>query len=368
MESKDLLVDFYKERYEEYLEDIELANRALSDSMLNIPDEDLICDIYAIPSHNHQTFYVKIFRAEAGYKILFAKSILNNPVYTEEIYMYPFVVAAQAGERRGKIVCGIKTLEEHFVDNLIDKLETLPDKYLFKMDEFVLDGVSHIIRVYEGGRIQKEVAYGQAESIPYKADDIVELQWFFSSLYLKIEQIIGCGTNGESIGCDCGKYAPGDEIDKMIDYFTFYETVPMGRRYRCVYCNVFWTRYRPGFGWRSYFRDVDDESEVATLSDAEKIDTDVTKLQLLRDAVVKMLQRVPDYSSDDLLLVEQYFAEKNGKDCVNSVDIQEDGKYTLFLAMEGKIRAKVCDRSLDDATTSIGNTILDMKRLQSNNM
>ncbi len=359
---EDIIKGLNNRCYMEYLHDIDLANNAMSECMLSVPEKGLICDIYAIPSHNYQTYYAKIYRDDAGYKILYAKPIIHDCVYGKDIFMYPFRDSVQAKNGEGKIVCGIKTLDADFVNSLITKFECLPDKYICGSDQIVLDGVFQAIRVYENDKLIKEVVYRNPEHIPFGGCvDLMELKWFYSALHFMIEQQIGRGASGDASACDCAQYTVGSELKEMRMYLTHYREVPLGSVYKCPYCKALWSKYRPGGGWWSYFRETEDEKfeEEAALN-ACRIDVDAAKLQPLKESIVKMLQHIPNYSTGDLVLVDQYFAEVNGKDCVNSVYVEEDGTYTLFLAVNGKIRAKMCGKSLDEATMSIGNTIIDM--------
>ncbi len=59
---------------------------------------------------------------------MYAKPILSAEGNDEEIYMYPFRDSVDAGELNGKIVCGIQLLDNRLADNLIAKLEYLPEK------------------------------------------------------------------------------------------------------------------------------------------------------------------------------------------------------------------------------------------------
>ena len=81
-----------------------------------------------------------------------------------------------------------------FVDDLLAKLECLPDKSILDSDMFALDGVFHAIRVFESGMLKKEVVYDDAEEIAFnEKSNSAGLKSFYSELYLKIEKIIGCG-------------------------------------------------------------------------------------------------------------------------------------------------------------------------------
>lgn len=245
MDTNTALANFNRERYEEYLQDIELANKALSEAVLNVADEDLICDIYAMPSGNHQTYYGKIYCLGERYSLVYAKPILNHPVYyPEEVYMYLFkdaiAVNKKDGRQMGEIVCGITYLEEGFVRNLYSKLKALPDKFVLEEDALVLDGVMHGIRVYENGHINKEVVYKDSRYIPYKGGNTAELQWYYSAFYLMIEQIIGQGAKGKRMECNCSQYESGEYLREYADYLNFYEENSDGTRYKCAYCNSFW--------------------------------------------------------------------------------------------------------------------------------
>ena len=197
MDKKDALRMYQEEQYANYLNDIELANEALSEVLLNVSEKEIICDIYALPSHNHQTFYAKLYKTDKGYVILYAKPILHSVLDEEDIFMYRFRNSVEAGEAnilRGRIVCGIKYLDKAFVEDLLAKLECLPEKHILDSGMFILDGVFQAIRVFEDGITKKEVVYEDAEDIPFEEKaNLTELISFYSELYLRIEQIIGCG-------------------------------------------------------------------------------------------------------------------------------------------------------------------------------
>ena len=49
-----------KERYEEYIEDVKIACSEMKSRKL-YPSETVLCDLYALPSHNFQTYYAIIY-------------------------------------------------------------------------------------------------------------------------------------------------------------------------------------------------------------------------------------------------------------------------------------------------------------------
>lgn len=48
----------------EYFEEIEIAEQKLQKQMLNniVRDAKLVCDVYCIPSHNHQAFFANYLK------------------------------------------------------------------------------------------------------------------------------------------------------------------------------------------------------------------------------------------------------------------------------------------------------------------
>lgn len=53
----DMLKESQGNKYVDYLYDIKWADETLSELLINVSEKEMICDIYALPSHNHQTFY-----------------------------------------------------------------------------------------------------------------------------------------------------------------------------------------------------------------------------------------------------------------------------------------------------------------------
>lgn len=174
------------EQYSNYLEDVRLAKEALAELKLEVSMDSLVCDLYAVPSHNHQAYYAKVFVYKGRYHILYARSVID--VLTGgSIFMYPFRSVKKAGDPRGRIVCGLKVLDDTFAKRLWEGLQQLPNKHILDEDMVVIcDGVFQVVRVFEGDRMVKEVVYQLAQCLA------VEDEWkaFFEDLYLDIEKII----------------------------------------------------------------------------------------------------------------------------------------------------------------------------------
>ena len=78
-----------EERYIEYLEDVEIARCAITDALL-FPSERIFCDLYSIPSHNHQAYYAVIYNANGKYEMTYARTEIYTRHFYEPIKIYPF--------------------------------------------------------------------------------------------------------------------------------------------------------------------------------------------------------------------------------------------------------------------------------------
>ena len=116
-----------------YVKDRALAEAALSAlSALKMDDlfprEGLLCDLYCIPSHNHQAFYTRIYGCGGVNPAVYAKSVMRDR--NGCIYMYPFSDAQKAGEHIppfGKIVCGCEELSKSYMEMLDRIIKRLPE-------------------------------------------------------------------------------------------------------------------------------------------------------------------------------------------------------------------------------------------------
>lgn len=179
--------------YDRYLSDIDYALIALEESLLlkAIKETDLICDVYAIPSHNHQAFYLQVYDVGEFFTLIFAKTYIIDR-WGLDCVMYRFVDAVEANKHpgfQGHVYCGIKHLPKTN-DTIKQLIECLPQRNEFA-DESALhiDGVATIIRNY-CSRSPINLAYYNSNDI--KINNIThEQRLFLDDLYLHIERIIG---------------------------------------------------------------------------------------------------------------------------------------------------------------------------------
>ena len=186
-----------KERYAEYLEDIEIARKEMEKVKL-YPAEEIVCDLYAIPSHNKQAFYAVVYPDNMGCKMVYAKTQIYTPQNPSElgepIRMYDFRTCRKAMEEslhnskwQGHVVIGLKQLSDDFVKQIDNLCKNLPEKYILEDDGIMIDGVFQAIRFWEQGQVVKEVVYEMAVQIPVESKELVnELE----NMYLTVGEII----------------------------------------------------------------------------------------------------------------------------------------------------------------------------------
>ena len=185
------LKQFHEEDYKEYLEDIDIAISAMKESLL-YPAEDILFDLYAIPSHNHQAYYAVVVEKDGTYEMVYAKTEISYIVLEETVRMYTFSSAKKAdtsSSEVGKIIIGIAKLKPNFVELLKDIGETVPGGRYFYKNLFVLDGVFQVVRVFNAGKPVKEIVYESKEGFILPADKEY-LRDELGELYLTVEGII----------------------------------------------------------------------------------------------------------------------------------------------------------------------------------
>lgn len=172
--------------YKECLDDIEIAKQEITN--MKIYPDNVVADLYYIPSHNHQAFYVLLSRDNKDYTMTYIKPLIYTVEWEFPIKMYPFADCKMAERhlaKQGQFVMGIKTLTNDFVDKLLMIMEAIPNRFIFEKDNISIDGITHGIRVF--GKESKEVFFYDAKKIKDLSSEncaILEL------LFLDIETMI----------------------------------------------------------------------------------------------------------------------------------------------------------------------------------
>ena len=175
-----------------YDADIAIAQLALKKSLLDtvVSNRQLLCEVYCIPSHQDQAFYVQIYDGDE-YTLLYAKPYISD--YTGlDIVMYEFgeaILADMHPARIGAIYCGIKHIpkDNKYISMLTDCLPLYNE--FARPDGFIVDGVFTLIR---NDRLSPPavLAYKTPDSISVNQYSIGK-KVFLENLHLHIESIIG---------------------------------------------------------------------------------------------------------------------------------------------------------------------------------
>lgn len=156
-----------------------------------------ICDIYSLPSHNHQTFFCKLVSENGFIKLLYAKAIQNSIWFSEPIYMYRFEEAKMFADhpiRHGRIFCGKKIVQHGIADHIVEIFKELADDQPDDLVDPSVDSELTVVTLHENGKVVREIAYTDAEKLVFRDGDADKKNIeFMRDLHLSIEEIIGRG-------------------------------------------------------------------------------------------------------------------------------------------------------------------------------
>ena len=188
----ELAEKIQEEEYQGYIEDVRIAVSELTEMKLYPVEGDIVCDLYAIPSHNYQSYYAIVYEKAGRYEMLYAKPQFYDPVAQDYIRMYRFKDAKAVEDhpvKDGKIIMGIKQLSDEFGNEIKAIVSCFPTVKKAKEDSFTLDGYFQVIRIYKSNTVYRELFFRDVEDLvfPDKKDEISEL---LDGLYIQVGKII----------------------------------------------------------------------------------------------------------------------------------------------------------------------------------
>lgn len=183
--------------YAGYQRDVQIAQTELALCVFSEANETL-CDVYSLPSHNHQTFYCRFINENGFIKIEYAKAVQNSIWFSDPIYMYRFEEAKMFADhpiRKGRIICGKKIISYSILEQLMRILNSLSDDQPNDLVDPSIDAELTAIRVYEQNKVIREILYTDSEKLVFRKDDANGKNTeYMRDLHLYIEKIIGIGT------------------------------------------------------------------------------------------------------------------------------------------------------------------------------
>lgn len=184
--------------YAGYKRDIQIAQTEIA-LTFGANTNETACDIYSLPSHNHQTFFCRVITENGFAKLEYAKAVQNSIWFSEPIYMYRFEEAMNFADhpiRRGRIFCGKKIIRKTLLDRLVRVLSTLAPNQPDDLVTPSLDADLTAIRVYEEGKPFREIIYTEPHKLAFcECSDQEHEKYieYFRDLHLFVEKIIGLG-------------------------------------------------------------------------------------------------------------------------------------------------------------------------------
>lgn len=181
--------------YAGYIRDVQIAQTEIA---LNFaPDaKNTVCDIYSLPSHNHQTFFCKVVNENGFSKLIYAKAVQNSIWFSEPIYMYRFEEAKCFSDhpiRNGRIYCGKKIINKNTVERLLMTLNALLPEQPEDIVAPTIDAELTAIRLYENGEVTREVVFTESEKLEFRDGDKKAYCEYLHNLHFFIEKLIGVG-------------------------------------------------------------------------------------------------------------------------------------------------------------------------------
>lgn len=177
--------------YQMCLNDMEIARKEIRDMKLFL-ETGVLCELYALPSHNLQTYYAVIYEDEEVMKMVYAKSLIQVWQYSEPIRMYTFEDAKEADNHpgyAGKIIVGMKRLNEELSSLITDILDSNLDRCCPLKNGFCLDGVRQAITIYKNGKAIRNIIYREADEIKLDAEKEY-LREELNNLYMTVNAFI----------------------------------------------------------------------------------------------------------------------------------------------------------------------------------
>lgn len=183
---------------DQYIVDVQTAEQELLNKGFIVKHNKPVIDIYSLPAHHHQTFYVKVVEDHGIYKLVYAKPLQNSVWFSDIQYMYTFEEADRFRDdpkRKGRIICGMKLINKQRADDLLDFVGRISSNQPTSAVQVSDDACLTAIRIYDSnGRVTRDFLYTDAALLKlHSSCDKEKTVEQLNELHLSVEAFIGKG-------------------------------------------------------------------------------------------------------------------------------------------------------------------------------
>ena len=129
--------------------DISYANQAIKEAGFGtlLPDEELLCEIYRLPSHNNSTIYARIHDGKQGVRIEYARPEINKLGITIRMYCFKKAISANTrNSEQGRIICGMQYISSPSANSIRRIISMIPKQCLSDTSTVCIDDVTYFLR------------------------------------------------------------------------------------------------------------------------------------------------------------------------------------------------------------------------------
>jgi len=178
-----------------YEEDVATAENELALRHFEIDPQNVLGDIYVLPSHHHQTFFAKLVTGRF-IKIIFVKAIQNSVWFSDPVFDYSISEAKRFEDhpkRRGRLICRAELIDRRFITAVNDAIGLLAEQ---QPEDAVIpseDAALTVIRLFDKGEVTRRICYTDASKLAFKDGRTPEAVDFLNNIWLETEKKIGLG-------------------------------------------------------------------------------------------------------------------------------------------------------------------------------
>lgn len=180
-----------------YRKEIIVAEKELALKNFDINPQNLIGDIYVLPSNNHQTFYGKLVKGIGFIKFIFVKPIQNSVWFSEPVYQYTISEAKRFEDhpmRHGRLICHADFIDMNLIADVSRTIKLLDDKQPDDVVAPAKEAIFTAVRFFKDGIVTHQAYFTDATRLVFKdGSDNPEAVQLLRNFYLEVEKIVGIG-------------------------------------------------------------------------------------------------------------------------------------------------------------------------------